>query len=129
MLEGSKKAMKMLQLWRDSVDKDDFTYSRLAAALEKNGFLRLAHNYCYSETGMKKYTNILSYSACSDGYDYNLFKVNEVGRNHILANCVKFLPQTLKTSEGYTYIARGAVHMASESLTIEERLIISLAYI
>ena len=38
MLEGSKKAMKMLQLWRSSVDEDDFTYSRLAAALEKNGF-------------------------------------------------------------------------------------------
>ena len=55
MLEGSKKAMKMLQLWRDSVDEDDFTYSRLAAALEKNGFVRLAHEYCYSDTGMGKH--------------------------------------------------------------------------
>ena len=49
MLQGNKKAMKMLQLWRDSVAEDDLTYSVLAAALEKHGFLRCAHKYCYSK--------------------------------------------------------------------------------
>ena len=45
---GSKKALKMLQLWRDSVDEDDCTYSVLAAALEKYGFQRCANKYCYT---------------------------------------------------------------------------------
>ena len=48
MQQGSKKALKMLQLWRDSVPKDDCTYSVLAAALEKHGFQRCAHEYCYT---------------------------------------------------------------------------------
>ena len=47
--QGSKKAFKMLQLWRDSVGGDKFTYSVLAAALEKHGFLRCAVKYCYIE--------------------------------------------------------------------------------
>ena len=45
---GSKKALKMLQLWRDSLCEDDFTYSVLAAALEKHGFQRCAHKHCYT---------------------------------------------------------------------------------
>ena len=49
MLKGRRKAMKMLQRWRDSVGKDECTYSVLAAALEKHGFLRYAHQYCYTE--------------------------------------------------------------------------------
>ena len=48
MLQGSKKAMKMLQIWRDSVAEDDFTYSVLAAALENQGFVHCAHKYCHS---------------------------------------------------------------------------------
>ena len=47
MLQGSKKATKMLQLWRDSVKEEDCTYSVLADALEKHGFQRSAHKYCY----------------------------------------------------------------------------------
>ena len=52
MLQGSKKAMMMFQLWRDSVAEDDFTYSVLAAALEKHGFLRCALKYCYTDTNI-----------------------------------------------------------------------------
>ena len=48
MLRGSRKALKMLYLWRDSVDEDRFTYSVLAAALEKHGFQRCADEYCYT---------------------------------------------------------------------------------
>ena len=48
MLKGSEKALRMLQLWRDSVHENDFTYSVLAAALEKHGFLRCALKYCYA---------------------------------------------------------------------------------
>ena len=44
---GNIKAMKMLHLWRYSVSEDDFTYSVLAAALEKQGFLLCAQKYCY----------------------------------------------------------------------------------
>ena len=50
MEKGSKKALKMLQLWQQSVDKDDCTYSVLASALEKHGFQRCAHKYCYTVT-------------------------------------------------------------------------------
>ena len=46
MWKGSAKALKMLQLWRKSVPKDDCTYSRLAAALENNGFHDAALKYC-----------------------------------------------------------------------------------
>ena len=49
MLQGSKKATKMLQLWRDSVKEEECTYSVLAAALEKHGFQRVANKYCYSQ--------------------------------------------------------------------------------
>ena len=48
MESGSKKAIKMLQLWRKDVKAEDFTYSMLAAALEKQGFRHYAHEYCYS---------------------------------------------------------------------------------
>ena len=46
-LQGSKKALKMLQLWRESVKDNDLTYSVLAAALEKHGFENCADKYCY----------------------------------------------------------------------------------
>ena len=48
MLPGSRKALKMLQLWQQSVTKDDFTYSVLAAALENKGFKSCADKYCYT---------------------------------------------------------------------------------
>ena len=48
MATGSKKALKMLELWRQSVKAEDFTYSMLAAALEKQGFQCYAHKYCYT---------------------------------------------------------------------------------
>ena len=48
LLQGSKKAIKMLQLWQQSVDEDNFTYSVLAAALEKHGFRSSAYKYCYT---------------------------------------------------------------------------------
>ena len=47
MQQGNKKAIKMLQLWQQSVDEDNFTYSVLAAALEKHGFRSSAYKYCY----------------------------------------------------------------------------------
>ena len=46
MFPASKKAFKMLQLWKDSVAEEDLTYSKLAAALEKNGLKRCASMYC-----------------------------------------------------------------------------------
>ena len=49
ILKGNRKAFKMLQLWRNSVDEDKFLYSVLAAALEDHGFQRCAHKYCYTE--------------------------------------------------------------------------------
>ena len=52
MLQGNKKAMMMFQLWRDSVAEDDFTYSVLAAALEKHGLKRCALEYCYTDTNI-----------------------------------------------------------------------------
>ena len=50
MLQGSKKAIRMLQLWQQSVKKEDFTYSVLGTALEKHGFLQCAHEYCYGSS-------------------------------------------------------------------------------
>ena len=47
LLQGNKKASRMLQLWRDSVSEDNCTYSVLAAALEKHGYQRCAYKYCY----------------------------------------------------------------------------------
>ena len=46
MQPASKKAFKMLQLWKDSVAEEDSTYSKLAAALEKNDLNRCASMYC-----------------------------------------------------------------------------------
>ena len=48
MLQERRKALKMLQLWRDSVNEDKCTYSVLAAALEKHGLRRCAQQYCYN---------------------------------------------------------------------------------
>ena len=47
MQQGSKKSIRMLQLWHQYVDGDNFTYSVLAAALEKLGFRNCAYKYCY----------------------------------------------------------------------------------
>ena len=47
-LPVNNKAMKMLQLWKDSVAEEDLTYSKLAAALEKNGLTHCADKYCYT---------------------------------------------------------------------------------
>ena len=46
MKPASKKALKMLHIWKDS--EEDLTYSKLAAALEKNGFTRCADDLCYT---------------------------------------------------------------------------------
>ena len=48
MLTGSMKALRMFELWQQSVAEDNFTYSVLAAALEKHGFQHCAHKYCYT---------------------------------------------------------------------------------
>ena len=48
MLQGHKKATKMLHLWRDQVGEDSCTYEVLAAALEKRGLQRCAQDYCYT---------------------------------------------------------------------------------
>ena len=48
MLQGSTKAIRMLQIWKQSVAEDSLTFSVLAAALEKHGFLSSAHKYCYT---------------------------------------------------------------------------------
>ena len=40
--------MRMLQIWKASVAEEDLTYSKLAAALEKNGLIRCADKYCYT---------------------------------------------------------------------------------
>ena len=48
MLQGSRKALKMLKLWQQFVTDDSFSYSVLAAALEKHGFPCCAHEYCYT---------------------------------------------------------------------------------
>ena len=45
---GSEKAMKMLQLWKESVTEENFTYAVLATALEKKGLKRYAEQYCYT---------------------------------------------------------------------------------
>ena len=48
MATGSKKALKMLELWRQFAQPENFTFSVVAAALEKQGFWRCAHEYCYT---------------------------------------------------------------------------------
>ena len=48
MFQGSRKAMEMLQLWQTSISENYFTYSRLAAALEKHGLKQCAYEYCYT---------------------------------------------------------------------------------
>ena len=59
MGKDSNKAMKMLHLWRDSVSEEDCTYSVLAAALEKHGFLLYAHKYCYDVPSTGNHMNIV----------------------------------------------------------------------
>ena len=51
MSKGNEKAMKMLQMWQESIrhDEDHFTYSVLATALEKYGFHNAACRFCYTE--------------------------------------------------------------------------------
>ena len=56
--KGNKKAMKMLHLWRNSVGEDGCTYSVLAAALEKQGFLHCAQQYCYNVPSTGNHMNI-----------------------------------------------------------------------
>ena len=43
----SKRAVKMLQLWKDSVAEREFTYAKLATALVDNGLKRYADIHCY----------------------------------------------------------------------------------
>lgn len=50
MMQGHKKATRMLHLWREAQGEDDCTFKALAAALEKRGLQRCAHNYCYTTT-------------------------------------------------------------------------------
>ena len=45
---ADKKAMKMLQLWKESVTEEEFTYAVLAAALEQKGLKSYAEQYCYT---------------------------------------------------------------------------------
>ena len=47
---GSEKAERMLQLWKQSVAKDKLTYSVLATALENQGFMNIAHEFCYTSS-------------------------------------------------------------------------------
>ena len=56
MLPGNRKALQMLQLWQQSVTKDNFTYSVLAAALEKHGFGSCAYEHCYTAGNHMNYT-------------------------------------------------------------------------
>ena len=65
MQPDSKKAMRMLQLWREHFGEDNFTYSVLAAALEEQGFRDFADKYCYNvpSTG-KSHKYILISSLC-----------------------------------------------------------------
>lgn len=48
MMQGHKKATRMLHLWREGQGEDGCTYKALAAALEKRGLQRCAHDYCYT---------------------------------------------------------------------------------
>ena len=50
MQHGNLKALKMLKLWQQSTEEDNFTYAVLAAALEKHGFRSLAEKYCYTSS-------------------------------------------------------------------------------
>ena len=73
MLQGSRKALKMLQLWQRSVTEDNCTYSVLAAALEKEGFTNCADKYCYS-TGNHNINDFFVHvliSTCNYILDYN----------------------------------------------------------
>ena len=47
-LPVNRKAMKMLHLWKDNTTEGDLTYSKLAAALEKNDLTHCADKYCYT---------------------------------------------------------------------------------
>ena len=48
MKPAPMKAMKMLQLWKESVTQEKFTYAVLADALEEKGLKRYAEKYCYT---------------------------------------------------------------------------------
>ena len=89
MKTDSRKTMRMLHLWRDSVSEDDFTYSVLATALEKQGFLLCADKYCNDVPSAGNHMNLFGevLCVCPNVYvimsliDYNLSKGDEVGRN------------------------------------------------
>ena len=46
---GNKKAMKMLKLWQQFINKDLFTYSVLATTLKKYSFHDTAYKFCYTD--------------------------------------------------------------------------------
>ena len=48
MMQGHKKATRMLHLWRETQDDNSCTFKVLAAALEKRGLQRCAQTYCYT---------------------------------------------------------------------------------
>ena len=50
MLQGHKKATRMLHLWKDTADEESFTYKVLADALEKRGLQRCAYDHCYTSS-------------------------------------------------------------------------------
>lgn len=50
MLQGHKKATRMLHLWKESADEESFTFKVLAAALEKRGLQRCAYDHCYTSS-------------------------------------------------------------------------------
>ena len=50
MMQGHKKATRMLHLWREAQGEDGCTFKELATALEKRGLQRCAQEYCYTTT-------------------------------------------------------------------------------
>ena len=77
MLQAHKKAIKMLQLWQAYVSEDDFTYSVLAAALEKHGFHQCAQKYCYTTGNHMKF--IVRVLMGIYVIDYKFIEVHKVG--------------------------------------------------
>ena len=75
LLQGNKKASRMLQLWRDSVSEDNCTYSVLAAALEKHGYQRCAYKYCYI-TGIPTRINSKLILVIELNHNYNYYYMN-----------------------------------------------------
>ena len=76
MLQAHQKAVRMLQLWHVYVSEDDFTYSVLAAALEKHGFHQCAQKYCYTTGNHMKF--IVRVLMGIYVIDYNFIEVHKV---------------------------------------------------